>query len=218
MNGSWKKDYLRYKDFFLNVLVAYKTKPNLRIYLELTLSIITVMVFAMFAIRPTILTIIDLNKEIKAKEETSKKLKQKVTNLQTASALMQQKSADIQYIYMAVPATGKPEQLISQIESLAINNSLKMVSFSTSEVLMVGKDLQVKKTKDFKGLSNNANELPFSVSLRGSYVDMYSFLNQIENVKRPIKIDSFVINSNVTDEGKILTLSVSGRVPYLLKE
>ncbi len=50
MQTGWKKDYTRYKDFFLNVLNAYNNKPNLKIYLELFLSLTTIVAFSIFAI------------------------------------------------------------------------------------------------------------------------------------------------------------------------
>ena len=74
MEKGWKRDYSRYKEFFLNIWRVYNTKPSLKIYLELILSLSTVAVFAVFAIKPTVLTIIELNKEISSKEETISKL------------------------------------------------------------------------------------------------------------------------------------------------
>jgi len=80
MNDNWKKGYSRYKELFLNTIHLYYSKPNIKIYLELILSITTIICFSLFAIKPTILTIIQLNKEIKSKEETLAKINQKISN------------------------------------------------------------------------------------------------------------------------------------------
>lgn len=217
MNNGWKKDYLRYKDFFLNVLNAYNQKPNLKKYLELSLSIITVLIFSVFAIKPTVLTIIELNKEITQKEKTSTVLKLKIKNLQAASNLMRSEAQNIEFINQAVPVTAKPEILIRQIESLSKESSLNVLGLSSSDVTLVGKASDVKKSKDLEALPENANGLPFTFSATGSYQNIFSFIQKIENLRRPIMIDSFVINSSVTDTGKILILTISGRVPFLLK-
>jgi len=81
MANSWKDNYARYKDFFLNILRVYYAKPNIKIYLELILSLTTIVIFSIFAIKPTVLTIIELNKEIQAKEETVRKINQKLDAL-----------------------------------------------------------------------------------------------------------------------------------------
>ena len=206
MNNGWKKDYLRYKDFFLSVANVYKTKPNLKIYLELILSLSTILVFSLFAIKPTILTIIELNKEIKAKQETSLNLKQKIKNLQTANNLMQSELENIMYIHQAIPDNATPETLIKQIENLAKENSLQILGFSTSDVTLLGKDAENKKVQ---------NELPFTFSARGTYQNIFLFLTTLENLRRPIKFDSFIINSNISEEGKVLVFTITGSVPYL---
>ena len=79
MESGWKQNSSRYRELFKNLIRLYNTKPNIKAYLELILTISTVIVFALFAIKPTILTILDLNKEINSKEATVSKLKQKIT-------------------------------------------------------------------------------------------------------------------------------------------
>lgn len=218
MAQGWKKDYFRYKDFFLNILSVYNAKPNLKVYLELILSLATIIVFSLFAIKPTILTIIDLNNEIKSKEETSAKLKQKIQNLQTASNLLQTEANNISYIDQAVPNKATAEVLVKQIESLSIESGLKILGFSASDITLVGKATDTKKAKEIENLPNNADELPFSFSATGTYTAIFSFLNKIEELRRPIRIDSFIINSNVTESGKTLIMTVTGRVPFLLDQ
>lgn len=217
MATGWKKDYFRYKDFFLNVLSFYNAKPNLRIYLELILSLSTIIVFALFAVKPTVLTIIELTKEIQTKEETSAKLKQKIRNLQTVSNLLQTQSEDIKYVDQAVPQTALPETLVKQIETISKENSLQILGFSASDVTLSGKEIESKKTKKVDSLPNNANEFPFTFSASGTFPNIFSFLTKLEDLRRPVKFDSFILNSNVTEGGKVIVLTITGRVPYLLK-
>jgi len=197
MAVGWKKDYLRYKDFFLNVLRLYKSKPNFKIYLELILSLSAMVIFSIFAIRPTIITIIGLNKEIRGKEETVVKLKQKIKNLQTASMTLQAEANRLPLIIQAVPNLASPEVFVKQIENIASQNGVIILKLSASEEI---------------------NELPFSISVTGSYASLSSFLKSVENLRRPVKFDSFAIISSVTDLEKILTLTITGKLPYLYYE
>jgi len=215
---GWRSDYLRYKDFFLNVLRLYKNKPNFKIYLELILSLSAIVIFSIFAIRPTIITVSELNKEIKGKEETVAKLKEKIKNLQTASVNLQKESGRLPLITQAVPALASPEILVKQIETLVSQDGVTILRFSASDVLLVGKKEDIKKSKDFVSLSGDADELPFSISVTGPYQNLYSFLKSVENLRRPVKVDSFSITSSVTDLSKVLTLTITGRLPFLYEE
>lgn len=210
MAQGWKKDYSRYKGFFLNVLRIYKSKPNLRIYLELMLSLGTIIIFSIFAIKPTILTIIDLNNEIKGKESTVLRLKQKIVNLKVASNILQEESQNLEFIDKAVPSNADVEQLINQLAKIAIANSVEIKNLSSADILL--KD-GLKKEVKF-----NEFELPINFSLIGPYQNLFQFLQSIENLIRPVKIDSLIFNSsNTVDNIKVIVLTVSGKVPYAQK-
>lgn len=204
MAQGWRKDYLRYKGFFLDILAIYNSKPNLKTYLELMLSLGTIMIFAVYAIKPTVLTIVELNNEIKSKENTVSLLIQKITNLKTASNILQKESQDLEFIENAVPSNADVEQLINQIEKIAVNNSVAIRNLSSSNVFLKGNS--DKKIE---------NELPLSFSITGNYQNLFQFLQTIETFRRPFKIDSFVFNSNITaDNEKFIVLTISGSVPY----
>lgn len=215
---GWKKDYFRYKDFFLNIVGQYKVKPNLRKYLELILSIVTIGLFAIFAIRPTLLTIIELQKEIREKEETVLKLETKIRNLQTGSNNLQIESSRLPIILEAVPDYAKPEVLVKQIESLVAKNSLTTMSFSASDAVLVGSDDTTERPFEGQKLPDGASELGFTISVTGSYENLFSFVSDLQNMRRPVQVDSFAINSNTIENEKVLVLIISGRVPFLITE
>lgn len=214
MATGWKKDYIRYKEYYLNIVSAYNSKPNLKIYLELMLSLVTITIFVIFAIRPTILTIVELGKELKAKEETSAKLKQKITNLQTASTFLKKESDNLVFVDQAVPKKSNPEIFVGQIETLAAQNSLNILGFASSDVVLFGKSSETKKTRTLEKLALNSSELAFTLSASGTYQNIYSFASQLENLRRPIKFDSFMISTTTTDSGKVLVITIAGRVPF----
>ena len=218
MANSWKDNYARYKDFFLNILRVYYAKPNIKIYLELILSLTTIVIFSIFAIKPTDLTIIELNKEIQAKEETVSKINQKLVSLRKVSDVLQNESERLSKIEGAVPSSASPETIITEIERLANKNSLQILNLSMSDVVIISdKEIKSKskKSKDVEALPADADELPFTVSLIGSYQNLVLLLSDIDNALRPAKIDSLAINSSKTDEGKTLVLMISGRLPFV---
>jgi Tfp pilus assembly protein PilO len=64
-------------------------------------------------------------------------------------------------------------------------------------------------------LPEGAKSLTFSISVNGDYPQLSRFLSELENLRRPIKIDNSGLSSAQTEEGSELVLLVSGRAPYL---
>lgn len=216
MQSGWKKDYTRYKDFFLNVVAAYNNKPDLKIYLELVLSLITIVAFSVFAIRPTLLTIIQLTKEISDKEESVINLNQKIKDLQTANFLLQSRTDDLILISQAVPDGPSPDIFIRQIEKIIKDSNLSIINFSISDVVYLGENKKTSKSDvSLEELAKGSDSLPFTISLTGNYQSIYNFLNVMENMRRPVKIDTLAINSNTLDLENKLILNLSGRIPYI---
>ena len=208
MAQGWRKDYLRYKGFFLDILAIYNSRPNLKAYLELILSLGTIVIFSIYAIKPTVLTIVELNSEIKSKENTVLLLTQKISNLKIASNLLQKESQNLEIIDNAVPTGANVEQLVKQIEKIALDNSVAIRNFSSANIFLKGNS--DKKVE---------SELPVSFSITGNYQNLFQFLQTIENLRRPFRIDSFVFNSNITaDNEKFIVLTISGNVPYEYEE
>ncbi len=213
---GWKHDYYRYKEFFLNILSVYNSKPNLKIYLELILSIVTIIIFSIFAIKPTVLTIVELSKEIESKTATIAELNQKISNLQKASNLLQTNSEKLQYLDQAIPNSSSPETLIKQFEKIALSSNVQIVGMSSSDIVMKGVPPAKQKSADVSNVFGDISELPFSITVSGEYQNLSSYLKSIEYLRRPIKIDSIIVNANTTENGKIISLLISGRVPYTI--
>lgn len=219
MAQGWKKDYTRYKSFFLNVLNAYNSKPNLKIYLELILSIVTITLFSIFAIKPTIITIVDVNNEIKGKEATIAKLDKKIKDLQTASSILQSQGQNLSLIDSAIPDSAELDQSIKKIENLSALNSVQITNLNSSEIVLKGIQDKKRKDNELANLPENPNELPLSFSVSGDYQNLFNFLTSVENLQRPLKIDTFIFNtSKSVEDKKLITLTISGRFPYIIKD
>jgi Tfp pilus assembly protein PilO len=212
---GWRKEYVRYKDYFLNILNIYKQKEDLRMFLEILLSLATISFFATFALRPTVVTISALLKEIESKEEIVAKMDTKIQNLAAAQALMDSEIARLPTITQSVPDMVAPEDFVRQLEGLAARNGVNLLGVSLGQVTLLG---QTKKAVDEEGLTplpQGAFGLPFSLSVSGAYSELLNFLADLESLRRPLTIDTSGITASETDDGKVLVILVSGRAPYL---
>lgn len=213
---GWRKDYLRYQSFFLNILDLYKRKGDLRMFLEITLSLVTISFFSMFALRPTFLTISTLIKEINTKKEIIAKMDTKIKNLQTAQNILRQESLRIPIVELSVPSSPQPQLFVHQIEGSASMAQVQVLGIRVDETTLKGSipaNNQAAKTDP--NFPAGSGSIGFSVSTRGSFRNLFSFLKNLENLRSPVKIDVLGINLSKLETGNVLTLVVTGKVPYL---
>lgn len=215
---GWRANYLRYKDFFLNMLLVYRKRPDLKMFLEAGLSLITIFIFSVFALRPTLITIATLVREIKSKEETVAKMDEKIANLDAADSLYSQEEQKINLIKESVPLEAEPDSFLRQIEGLSQTTLAQVLGVSFGEVTLLGQEPEKKAKEELKALPEEAKALSFSVSVTGDYAALSKFLADIESLRRPIKIDAAGMNSAQTPEGITLTLVISARTPYIQNE
>lgn len=216
MAADWKKNYYRYRSFFLNIYNVYKQRPNVRVFFELLLSLATISFFLAVALRPTALTIVQLLDEIKAKKETVSQLDTKIQNISQAQTVYAQQQANLSVLSSSIPITPTPETFVRQIEGLANNTSTRILGMTIGETVLVGTSVKpIKKEKDLLAFPDGSSSVSFSISITGDYPNLDTFFKGLENMRRPIRVDAATINVNQTDQGKQIVLVVSGRIPYL---
>ena len=212
---GWRGQYLRYREFFLNITDLYKKRADLRAFLEVVLSLTAITIFLLFALKPTALTIISLLKEIKEKQVTVTGLDEKISNLQTAQSVFATYQSVIPGIDKAVGTLAMPNVISNQTTGLATRDSIEILGISIGQVTLVGNVPFKKSSSEFKPLPESASEMPISISIKGSYANIMTFAKDFENLRIPVKIDNFAINASSTEKGKIIVAVLSGRVPFL---
>lgn len=211
---GWRGQYYKYREFSLNLLAIYKQRSDVQAFLEIILSLSTLIIFTLFAIKPTALTMITLNKEIAAKEETLNSLNQKITNLQLANEVYIQNEAIIPIIDEAVFTIPQPDTVSKQILGIGLKNSVSVTSLSVGQATIFGQKNLHKVSTDLKPLPNNAQSLPVSINAEGEYSNLVAFLTDLEKLRIPVKVDSLTIISSRL-KGNVLTELVNTRVPYI---
>lgn len=201
---GWKKEYLRYTAYFLSVQNAYKGRADLKMFLEILLSLVTISIFGVFALRPTILTIAGLYQEIKTKKETLSQMDSKITSLQSAQNTLNEQSAILPILETSIPTDPKPEDFIRQIRGLANKDSVSISGFSIEKVTLKG-----------EATSEGTGAMSFSGAVAGNYTNLLTFLQDLENLRMPVSISLFNLSLAKDKEAVGLGLAISGSVPYL---
>lgn len=214
MAVSWRKDYLRYRELFLNILITYRKRQDVKMFLELLLSLATIALFAVFALKPTVTTISQLLRDNKAKAETIKQMDTKIQNLEQANSVYNQFQSKLPLVYSSIPSGISPESFSRQIQGVAAVSSVNVLGVNVAEVSLVGPE-QKKTGPNTVSLPDGTSGISFSINLSGNFEALLSFLKNLENLRRPVQIDSITINSTQTENEKIIIMLIAGETPYV---
>ena len=207
----WRKEYSRYRKYFSDIVSLYQQKEQLRTYLEILLSLATIVVFVLLALRPTVLTISQLLREIREKEDLVAQMNKKIDNLQTAQNLAIQEAVAISLLTSAVPDSPTPETFIRQLEGIAKQRGVRVLGFSVGEAVLFGEEKKATKKDSDEQFPGGGEGVMISVSIAGDYPTLNSFLSDLENLRRPFWFDSLSINQGE----ETIVLVVSGRAAFL---
>jgi Tfp pilus assembly protein PilO len=115
-----------------NTLNDFYQKPVARVSLELFLSVFAVVFFAIFAIRPTLVTMSDLVKEIEDKKDLDQKLTQKIASLSTAQTSYLDVQERLYLLVQTLPSTPDLVHSVKIIEKLAVDRGVLIDSLTIS--------------------------------------------------------------------------------------
>jgi len=199
----------------MNIVRVYNEKASLRAFLEIILTLSTTTIFALFALKPTILTIISLTNEIKQKKETVVQLDQKIRDLALASNVKAQNQSKLDDIDVAVNTVPKPHVLAKQMLGLSAKDSVELVAASVGEVVIINNSSNVTTLSDAKPLPGDPIGMQFYINLKGTYPDLVTFIRDLEDLRVIAKVDSLTITSTKSDTGNVIGVAISGRTPYI---
>jgi len=200
------KQYRKYAQSITPFIQSTKTKN----YSTVIFFFLVLSVFGWYAIRPTIQTILYLQREIKDKTETDKKMDEKINALIEANSVYENNQQLFPLLSEAVPKSPDALDIVSQMQNLATEQNV-MLSF-----LQMG-DIPLA-TQSALTASKNKNvfvEIPITCKIEGQYLSVVSFLKELVNIRRILTIQSMIFTpvkkelSSASESGIPATLELS---------
>lgn len=189
------------------LLDQFYHNPIAKVSMELFLTIGLVLFLAVFAIRPTLLTMSDLLKEIEDKKELEEQLTKKVAALGSAQSLYLSVENRLPVLDAAIPSSPETIRTLKIIEKIATDQSVILNSISLQEVPETPTEIL-----SFDELSRT--NLQLSLSLIGDYNSIKNFVGELQNSQRTFVIESIVFKISETKGDKQLRASLSILAPY----
>jgi len=173
-------------------------------YLYIIFSLIAITIFGLFAIRPTLSTISELQKEKKDSEFTLEQLEIKNQALQKLSAEYRLLEPKLDSVYLAIPKSSQIPDLARKFEVVANGNNLFIEALTTGPIEI------------FPAVKSNPPLFSYNITITviGNNTDINSFIQDIVNIDRMLSIDR--ISSGKAERNQY-TATLTGRA-FFFKE
>jgi Tfp pilus assembly protein PilO len=208
-----KQSLLQYQKLF-----PVLTKEKNRQYGMLGLTFITVTIFAIFAINPTLTTIAELQKTAEDARFVDEKLTQKIASLQSLRQQYDGLQSDLIFVERAVPDKPLPVQFIGQVQAIANTSSVQLSSFQIDSISLTGgippalqTEAEIQEPSPPK--KHDATSYKFTLGVSGTYPQVREFLTILTGFDRVTTVDSINVSRDSTGT-PIVSLDISGTTFY----
>lgn len=179
--------------------------PIVRTYGSTIFTLIIIIIFIFFAIKPTIETIIVLQKKLDDSNAVLKKVNQKVNDLSLGKTNYEKlPSLSKSQIETAIPDIARLKSVIQSLEQTAKNHEASISALQIQPLVLI-----TKSSNQLGTLS----EIAFTFNIEGSYQQLISILQDLKRNARLISIDNLSISK--PSEGPGLIMSITGKAYYI---
>jgi Tfp pilus assembly protein PilO len=200
-----KPQFSRYYTYIRPIL---KNK-TVKTYSSLVFSLFMVVIFSLFAIKPTITTIVALQKSIDEQEKLLEQIQKKGQDLEVGKRNYDQIDSDIKLTLLGlIPNSTSIPSLIDSLSSLAASFDASMSGVQIQPVDLDGPPDRLTKQAALK-------EIDFTLSVQGSYIQLTDFLDALYRIDRLINIQTVSFSKQI--DGR-LTMTVNARANYVKNE
>jgi Tfp pilus assembly protein PilO len=168
-----------------STLLTFYQKPVAQVSFELFLSIVTVLFFAVFAIRPTLLTMSDLIKELEDKRKLEQQLNQKVAALTTSQGTYLSIQEQLPILDEAIPAQPEFLRALKILEKTASDRQLIINT-------MIANEVPAEKTADITASGTERTSVPVGIIVTGNFPQIKGFIEDLVQLRRVFIIDTII--------------------------
>jgi len=166
-----------------------------------------VIFFAVFAIRPTLLTMSELIKEIEDKRKLNTQMAQKVAALTTAQAQYLGVEQRLPVLSEALPLGAKVTQTLKIIELVASEQDLVI-----NNLTLLDLPPDPKPNSSLAELERKA--MPVQLTVVGSYNSIRGFVEGLRNSRRSFVVDRITFSTEDNRGQKSLEATLLVTAPY----
>jgi len=179
--------------------------PIIKTYGSTIFTLIITIIFILYAIKPTVETILVLQKKLADETLVLEKINQKVSDLSKARQNFEKLDPSLKLkIEAAIPETIQLRSVTQTLEQTALRNQA-----SVSALQIQPLSVETNAASEL----NTVSEVVFTFNVEGEYQKLISVLQDLKSSGRLISIDNMSLSK--LSEGPGLIMSISGKAYYL---
>lgn len=210
----------RLRRYYQTLSPLFKS-PQAQAYTMAILSIATIAFFSMFAIKPTLVTITSLQKQITDKTTLNAQLEDKINALILAQQEYQKIEPILPTVYSLLPDKPNAPLLIRYLENLGIDNAVTLKQIGISPLVLFQAKSTTNATPSGQISKTQVNPIKIALSLTGEYGNITNFIDQLTKLDRLIQVasvnittgDNSATNTNQAAKAE-LTISIDSQAFY----
>lgn len=179
--------------------------PIVKTYGSTIFTLLVMTIFILFAIRPTIETILILQKKLDDSNSVLEKINKKANDLTLGKQNYDNLEQTVKSkISTAIPDSANVKSLIQTLEQAATTHEASISALQIQPFVLEPKnETQVGKPAD----------ISFTFNTEGSYTKLVALLQDLESSSRLISIESLSLSK--VSEGSGLIMSMTGKAYYI---
>lgn len=183
-------------------------KPKTKAYSTVIFFFLVIALFGWYAIKPTIQTILFLQREIVDKTDLNKKMDEKINALIIAQNTMDAVQNKLSLLEVAIPSNPDAVDVAKQIQNLTTANQASISAAQISTVpILIDKSLNKKPGETYM-------EFPVNVTFTGEYANLKTVLTTVTGLQRALSISSLTMNAT---KDSVSTKSASTAIQAIIK-
>lgn len=194
----------KYSRYYIYIKPIVRNK-TVRTYSSLVFSLITITIFVIYALKPTISTIIALQKSIKEQQDVLFKLQTKSQNLSLAKENYQNLDDKVlSDLLTLLPSSTTLPPLVEELNNLSKNSKATVSGIQVQPIDLDNPSENLSKKVSVK-------EILFTVNIQGTYEDLSDILKSLAKTNRLLNIQGISLNKPA--DGPIL-MSINAKAYY----
>jgi len=181
--------------------LPYLTQERSQKFFGIILTLCALSFFGFFAIKPTISTILKLQKELSDSQFVFNQLETKIKNLTELRKQYFNLQNDIPIVTSAITIQPDAPVLFAQIQSIAQISNIAIKKLQNFEVEVL---------RGSKNISRNYYSYSFAIAGLGSFENISKFVQILTNMERVVNIDVFSINNIADQKSESLGFDIQG--------
>ncbi len=180
----------RYKD----IIPLFKEEKTQN-FTTLIFTLISVSVFGLFAINPTVATIAQLRKQLDDSHFVFDKLQEKINNLKLLHDEYVRLDRDLLAVLKAIPQEPTVALLTGQVHALVVKNNLQLTHLQILQVELAKANLATSSALPGKS-AGNFGSFTFVLDAQGEKTNVEHFISSLINLDRIITIDTLAVTKD----------------------